>query len=165
MPSPPDHLPQSVPLTPQSVHICPVCRHGHISQMTLMDAFACDFCRHIFSVTYTSQTIQVVDSSQRLGWCWTGKSWRSLHRSDTDLTLTVWLIGAALVLLPFTLVWMASYIFPPLPGSSWAWVSTVWILSTLCVHFVMVAWLLAEHYQLPLYVSTRIRLRRLLGRE
>ncbi|MEB3359525.1 MAG: hypothetical protein VKK04_22560 [Synechococcales bacterium] len=164
-PPSPNRCGQAVPLSPQSVHICPVCRHGHISQITLMDAFACDFCRHIFSVAYTNQTVQVVDSSQPMGWLWTGKSWRPLHRSDTNLTLTIWLIGVALVVLPFALVWMANYLFPPLPGSRWAWVSTVWIISTFCTHFGMVAWLLAEHYQLPLYVSSRIRLRRLLGRD
>ena len=27
----------------QDTYICPVCRHGQIAALTLMDAFACDF--------------------------------------------------------------------------------------------------------------------------
>ncbi|MBD0269899.1 MAG: hypothetical protein ICV77_16605, partial [Cyanobacteria bacterium Co-bin8] len=43
-----------------STYLCPVCRHGQIEAMTLMDAFACNFCRHIFEVNLEQQTVQVV---------------------------------------------------------------------------------------------------------
>ncbi|MFZ4675399.1 MAG: hypothetical protein ACOYM4_06830, partial [Nodosilinea sp.] len=58
---------------------CPVCRHGQIQPMTLMDAYACSFCRHIFAVNLDQQTVHVVDKVQSMGWRWQGWRWQPLY--------------------------------------------------------------------------------------
>lgn len=145
-------------------YTCPICRHGQISALALMDAFACSFCRHIFTANLQNQSIHVVDSSQPMAWYWNGRRWQTAHREDFNLTLVIWLVGAGFILVPTALVWLSSYTFPPLPGSRWEWFPQVWLGCTFTVHFLLVAWLLVEHYQFPLYVTAKIRLRSLLER-
>jgi hypothetical protein len=146
-------------------YLCPVCRHGHISGLTLMDAFACDFCRHIFTGNLKEQTVQVVDSSQPMSWRWTGRRWQFAYQDDLNLSTLIWLIGIVVTTLPPALVWFAAYIFPPLPDSRWAWFPMAWAGCTLVIHLVMVGWLMAEHYQFPLYVSSKVWLRMTLNRQ
>jgi hypothetical protein len=140
---------------------CPVCRHGQIQPMTLMDAYACNFCRHIFDVNLDQQTVHVVDGVQSMGWRWQGWRWQPLYQGRGDLTLTLWLVGLVLVIFPAGIVAMGGYVFPPLddqPGLNW---SMAWAIATLATHSAMVSWLLAEHYQFPSYVLMKIRLQRL----
>lgn len=148
----------------QETYICPVCRHGQVAALTLMDAFACDFCRHIFTANLPEQSIHVEDSSQPMTWRWNGLHWQAANQLDMDLTIVVWLVGLALVLLPPALIWLSSHTFPPMRGSTWEWFPTAWISLTFLTHFTFVAWLLAEHYQVPFYVTYKIRLRNALGR-
>ncbi|GAB4159823.1 MAG: hypothetical protein Fur0046_39110 [Cyanobacteria bacterium J069] len=145
-------------------YTCPACRHGEITGLTLMDAFACNFCRHIFTANLSEQSVQVADSVQPMIWRWTGWNWQSAYQADPNLTTFVWLIAGMLVVLPTGIVWLSSYTFPPLPGSPWAWFPVVWVSITLSAHLLMVGWLLAEHYQFPPYISSKVRLRHLLDR-
>lgn len=153
-----------VSLSFQGSYLCPVCRHGQITGLTLMDAFACNFCRHIFTANLTEQSVQVVDSSQPMAWRWNGRRWRVAYRGD-DLHFTpiLWLMGFALVSLPPAIVGLSVYMFPPLPNSRLAWLPTVWVSCTFLLHFLMVAWLVVEYYQFPFYVSGKIRLRALFN--
>jgi len=162
---PPSALPSdSTSLNYQDSYTCPVCRHGQISAMTLMDAFACSFCRHIFTANLPTQSIQVVDSSQSMSWRWNGRKWQSVYQDAPSLTLIVWLIGTLLGVLPGSIVWLSSVLFPPLPTSTWSRFPQIWVVCTFGIHLLMVSWLLVEHYQLPLYVATRIRVLQWLGR-
>ena len=140
-------------------YTCPVCRHGQITELTLMDAFACNFCRHIFTANLREQSIHVEDSSQPMSWRWNGRNWQAANQPDVDLTVVIWLVGVALVILPPVLVGIPAYIFTPLEGSDRSWFPTFWVGLTFLTHFLFVAWLMVEHYQLPLYVSYKIRLR------
>lgn len=149
----------------QGSYSCPVCRHGQIEALTLMDAFACNFCRHIFTANLQAQLIRVEDSSQPFAWRWTGRSWQPAQQGDFNLTLVIWLVGTALVTLPPTLIWLSYHTFPPLPGGPWYWVPMVWTGLAFLTHFVLVLWLLVEHYQLPSYIALRIQLQRWLGRQ
>lgn len=151
------------PFTLTGTYPCPVCRHGQIQTLTLMDAFACDFCRHIFTPNLSEQTIQVVDSSQPMSWRWAGRRWRPVYQDDFNLTFVIWSVGIALIALPPGLVWMSSHTFPPLEGSRWSWFPSVWVGATLMTHVLLVGWLLVEHYQFPFYVATKVRLRQWLG--
>ncbi|HEY9619003.1 MAG TPA: hypothetical protein V6C78_01475 [Crinalium sp.] len=151
-------------LSYQGVYTCPICRHGQISGLTLMDAFACNFCRHIFTANLQAQSVQVVDSAQPMSWRWNGRNWQVAYRDDLNLSLVVWLVALVLVALPTGIVWLSAHTFPPLPNSPWAWFPLVWVGCTFLVHFGLVAWLMAEHYQLPFYVAGKIRLRALFGR-
>lgn len=145
-------------------YICPVCRHGQITELTLMDAFACNFCRHIFTANLTAQSVQMVDSSQPMAWRWTGWTWQSAYQQDGNLTSVLWVVGVVLVVLPAGLVWLSSHTFPPLPGSRGAWFPTVWLCCTFFTHLSLVIWLTVEYCQFPLYVAGKVRLRRLLER-
>lgn len=152
---------ESRPLTLQDHYPCPICQYGQLSEMALMDAFGCDFCRHIFSAQLPDQRVQVVDSAQAISWRWNGRRWQPLIDTNPNVTIALWLISAVLVTLPCAIVSMAVYIFPPLPDSRWLWFPSFWAITTLVVHLGMVGWLLAEYYQLPLYVTGKFWLRQL----
>ena len=125
-----------------------------------MDAFACDFCRHIFTPNLEAQTLEVVDSVQPMTWRWTGQKWRQSRQLDRDLTVLVWGLGAVLILLPPGLIGLAGYVFPPLPDSPGATVPLVWAGLTLLSHSLLAGWLVAEHYQFSAYVALKLQLRR-----
>lgn len=157
----------SAPITSQSSTLsyadsypCPVCRHGQLTGMVLMDAFACNFCRHIFTANLEQQQIRLADSAQSLFWRWNGRTWRSKHRQDVDLTFGVWFIAFILAIVPGGLVWLGYYVFPPLPDSRGAWFPLAWIGLAFLVHLAIVFWLLLEYYQVPLYLTSRIQMQR-----
>ncbi len=161
----PQSLPYGTkPLNYQDIYTCPVCRHGQLSELTLMEAFACNFCRHIFTANLREQSIRLEDSTQLFQWRWTGRDWKPMRQQDFDLTLVVWLTGLALVTLPPALIWLSYHTFPPLPDSSWQWFPLLWTTLAFVIHFLLVLWLLAEHYQFPPYVLLRIQWRRWQGR-
>jgi hypothetical protein len=129
-----------------------------------MEAYACTFCRHIFEFNLDQQVVNVVDSVQPMGWRWQGRRWQPIYQGRSDITLTLWLVGAVLVVVPTSLVALGGYVFPPLePPEGLSW-STAWAVGTLLAHATMVGWLIAEHYQFPVYVLAKIRLQRLLDR-
>lgn len=148
----------------EETYVCPVCRHGQISSLALMDAFACNFCRHIFTADLRDQSVRVEDSSQPMTWRWNGLTWQALHQVDVDLAIVIWLVGAVLVLLPPTLIWISSHTFPPIEGSGWYWFPTLWVTLAFLLHLLLVSWLLVEHYQVSFYVACKVRLQMLLGR-
>jgi|GEM_PF-222190 len=155
------------PLTLSDRYPCPICQYGQIAELTLMDAFACDFCRHIFATNLSEQTVQVVDSAQSMGWRWNGRRWQPVVAAHTGadhttVALGLWLVGILLVTLPPLIVGAAVYIFPPLPDSRWPWFPLAWLACTFAVHLGMVSWLLAEYYQLPIYVTGKFWVRQLL---
>lgn len=155
-------LPTPLSLDNPGDYLCPICRHDHITPMALMDAFACDFCRHIFEANLSQQTVHVVDSAQPMAWRWTGQRWRPLHHSNQDVTFILWVSGLMLAFVPAGLVATSAYIFPPLegsPGSSWP---AIWACSTLISHALIVGWLMMEHYQVPIYVAAKVWLRRFI---
>lgn len=151
-------------LSYQGTYICPVCRHGQITALTLMDAFSCNFCRHIFTANLQEQSLRVEDSSQPFTWRWTGRGWRPVQQDDFNLTLVIWLVGVALVTLPPALIWLSYHTFPPLSDSSWYWFPILWTALAFLVHFILVLWLLVEHYQLPTYIALKVQLKRWLER-
>lgn len=154
---PTQRLSKSTSLEPTGVYICPVCRHGQISQMVLMDAFACNFCRHILSVNFATQTIRLEDSSQGFRWQWVGQGWRSLHQRPIELTYTIVVLAILFVLMPPALVWLGYHTFPPLPDAPGQWFPLAWVGLTFLAHLALVLRLCLDLYQ-PMF----IRLRRFL---
>jgi hypothetical protein len=146
---------------------CPICRHGEIAPITLMDAYACNFCRHIFTANLMEQVLRVEDSATPMAWRWNGRAWRNVRWADgnRDLTTLVWVFCLGLMVLPPTIVWLPMQIFPPLEGSEGAWFPLFWLVMTIVAHGVMGVWLLAEHYQWGFYVISRERLGRLFAAE
>ncbi|MGF1567679.1 MAG: hypothetical protein ACFCVD_06365 [Nodosilinea sp.] len=154
--------PQPLRLDADAAYDCPICRHGQLQPMTLMDAYACNFCRHILDVNLAQQTVHVVDRIQPTGWRWQGWRWQPLHQESNDTTLALWVVGLGLTVFPAGIVALGAYMFPPLEDTAGVNWSVVWAVGTLVVHGAMVGWLLAEHYQFPPYVLAKIRLDRLL---
>lgn len=146
------------------VYTCPICRHGQLTAMTLMDAFACNFCRHIFAANLSEQSIRVVDSSQPTVWRWTGRSWQSAYYTNADVSVTLWSLGLLVVTLPPLIVWLSFYTFPPLVDSPLAWLPQAWFYLTLLSHLLIMSWLLVEHYQLSFYLVWKLQLQAMLGR-
>jgi hypothetical protein len=131
--------------------------------MVLMDAFACDFCRHIFSVNLEAQILRLEDNVQPMIWHWNGLRWRSTG-ANVDLSILVWISSVVLVMIPAGLIWLCAYIFPPLDGLRWNSFSIVWGEFVCAIHSCFALWLLAEHYQLPTYVTGKIWLERFFAR-
>lgn len=147
-------------LSYQGSYLCPVCRHGQISGLMLMDAFACNFCHHIFTANLQEQSLQVVDSSQPLVWRWNGQTWKMAHQINVELTWLIWMMGLFLILVPAGITGLMAYILPSADG--W-WFPVFWTGLTFLLHFTLVFWLLAEHHQFPLYATWKVRLRNWLG--
>jgi len=141
-------------------YTCPICRHGQISALVLMEAFACNFCHHIFTANLERQSLHTADSSQPLAWQWTGQGWRVAHQSSMDLNWAVWLMAVALVILPALLVGLTTYLFPPPESESWRF-PLIWTGLTLVLHSLLVGWMLGEYHQIPLYIGLKVRLNHL----
>lgn len=147
-------------LNHHDTYTCPVCGQGELSVITLTEAFGCSFCRHIFDVNLTSQSLHMLDSAQPMVWFWTGERWRYNRRSNAHVTAVVWSFALVIACLPALLIILSNYMFPPIDGDGVNQFSVVWTLVTLLAHAGIVSWLIAEHYQWPWYVSTKIRLSR-----
>jgi hypothetical protein len=162
-PDPPQNCDSKVTLNYQGIYPCPICRHGQISELALMDAFACNFCRHIFTADLPSQSLRVEDSSQIFSWRWLGDRWLPVRPNTTSLGWAVWLGVLLLTTLPPGLIWLSYHTFPPLPDSAWYWFPLVWAGIAFCAHAGFVLWLVAEHYQWSFYVALKVRIQRWLG--
>jgi hypothetical protein len=139
---------------------CPVCRHGQLQAMALMETFACSFCRQILEANLDQQTVHLVAGTQPMGWRWLGQRWQPLHQGRADITLALWLMGGLLMVLPAGMVALGAYMFPPLDATTGLNWTLVWALGTFLTHSTIVGWLVAEYYQFPVYVMAKIRWQR-----
>lgn len=147
------------------IYTCPVCRHGQISAMALMEeTFACNFCRHIFTANSEKQLLKMADSQLPLTWCWNGSTWKGVYREGIEPVWAYWLAGAAFVVLPPTLVGFAGYLFPPTPDSPLSWLPVFWTILTFGLHLTFIGWLVVQYYQFPIFLYLRSVSQRLLAR-
>jgi len=151
------------PLEHREIYPCPVCRHGEISALFLTEAFACNFCRHIFTCEPETGLLRVEDNAQRLTWRWDGRTWHSINQEDRDLTFVIFGVSLALILLPPMMVLSScwSLLNQGHPGI----IALGWTIVTFLIHLSLIAWMLAEHYQIPPYVFSKIYLREWLDRQ
>lgn len=154
----------SHPLNYQGVYMCPVCRHGEIAGITMMDAFGCNFCSSIFTANLEQQFLEKADSQPPLRWYWNGKNWQGGHRPGIVLGWGYWLAAFAFVMFPPSLVGLAAYIFPPVPGTLLSWLPVVWTVLTFLTHLSCLLWLMLEYYQFPFLTYVRAVQQRLLSR-
>mgnify|MGYP000438889166 CR=1 FL=1 len=137
---------------------CPVCRHGQLNNLVLMDAFACSFCRHIFTANLLQQSICLADGRQAIAWRWAKQRWQPLHHPEIDFPLGVWLLCSGLAIIPPTLIWIFHHMFPPLSSSSGDQFHLLWLGVVFSAHALIALLILAEFYQFPLYLSWKFRL-------
>jgi hypothetical protein len=141
---------------------CPVCRHGDLEGLFLVDAFSCGFCRHVFTVDSTSQYLCLEDTAQLLQWRWTGDRWVSSRSVMTqDSRLLLWGFSLALVILPTSIVGLFSYIFPPLLSEGGTSFPLLWTGLTFLSHASIVGWFCLEYYQIPVYLILKFYIQRL----
>jgi hypothetical protein len=152
------------PFTYQGTYPCPVCRLNELKAISLMEAMACDCCRHIFTADLDRQQLKIVDRQPSRIWYWTGKTWKGLHREGAEWGWISWLFAVGFVVLPTTIIGLATYIFPPEPGSPLSWFPTVWFGLTFLSHFSIIVWLVTEYYQFPVRVYLRVRFQQFFGR-
>ncbi|MEM8503298.1 MAG: hypothetical protein AAF716_09120 [Cyanobacteria bacterium P01_D01_bin.1] len=148
------------PLSYGLTYRCPACGSGEISAIAMMDVFACNFCRHMFTANLETQSVQLADTVRSRVWHWNGRRWRTAQQRDTAAAL-VWGFSAVITVVPATLIALSNYIFPPLEASNFP---LMWIELTLVAHGVIACWLLAEYHHWPWYISSRIRLKHLRER-
>ncbi|NJN37463.1 MAG: hypothetical protein HC790_00075 [Acaryochloridaceae cyanobacterium CSU_3_4] len=140
----------------QSYH-CPVCRYGQLNPLMLMDAFACSFCRHIFTANLSQQSVCLADTTQSIYWRWTGQRWQPLHHANSELTVAIWILSVGLTVIPTTLIGLIYQIFPPLEDSAGAEFPLLWLVLVFLAHLIITVWILAEFYQIPFYVAWKVR--------
>ena len=146
------------------VYPCPICLYGQISPLSLMDAMACDSCRHIFTTDIEKQQIKMADRQQPLIWRWNGKKWTEAHLEGAELGWGYWLGGITFVILPTTLLGLTVYTRPPIPGSALSWLPTVWTGLAFLLHLAIVVWLVIEFYEFPIWAYLKSRQQNLFGR-
>lgn len=139
---------------------CPLCGQGTLEQLTLMDVWGCQECRHLFEWNTNKQMLKVIDLSPTILWWWNGRFWQRGQNSFLPLTPGLVMGAIALASLPSLLLGIANYIFPPLPGSPFAWFPIVWQGLALVSHGACIGWVMAESYQFSPYLRFKIWLRR-----
>ena len=151
------------PLNYTHTYSCPVCHHGEISNLALMDAFACNFCSHIFTADLEKQVIEIADSQLPLSWRWNGRTWKRLQPEGVEIGWSYLLIALGFVLIPPSLIGISLYLFPPLPNSPLSWFPVFWIVLTFFCHLLTILWLVVEYYQFPINLYFRAIGQRLWG--
>ena len=144
-----DSRPPSTLLNYYSAYYCPVCRHGEIATLPLMEAFSCNFCCHIFTANLDKQAITIVDSQLPLTWYWTGKRWQNI-RSVQTFQWGYRFLALGFLVLPTLIVAAGAYLFPVLPDSPLGWLGWFWVGLTFISHLSCLLWLVLEYYQFPL---------------
>ena len=143
---------------------CPVCRLGQIKALPLMDAMACDSCRHIFTVALEKQRLFMADRQPTLIWCWNGRTWVGAHTEGVKLGWSYLLIAAAFVLLPPTLIGLSTYFLLKTPGTSKSWLPVVWTgLAFLC-HLAIVGSAIVGFYQFSIGTYLKVMQQHLFKR-
>ncbi|NEQ23660.1 MAG: hypothetical protein F6K28_31850 [Microcoleus sp. SIO2G3] len=152
------------PFNYQGVYPCPVCRLNQLRAMPLMDAMACDCCRHIFTADLERQMIKMPARQPPLIWLWNGRNWTGAHLEGVEWGWTYWLFAIGFVVLPTTLIGLSAYTFPPASGSRLAWLPAAWTGLTFLCHLGIVGWLVIEFYQFPVWAYLRVRRQQLFSR-
>lgn len=145
----------------QGEYSCPVCRHGKVSEMPLMEAFSCNFCQHIFTANFDKQLLKMADSQLPLTWYWNGKTWKGIHREGAEVGWSYVVFALGFIFLPTTIVGSVAYLFPVASDSWLYWLPGTWAVLTFCAHLFCVIWLVIEYYQFPIFLYIRALKRKL----
>ena len=142
-------------------YTCPVCRHGKVSEMLMMETFSCNFCQHIFTTNFEKQLLKMADSQLPLTWYWNGKTWKGIHREGVEISWSYMIVALGFILLPTSIVGSGMYLFPSSPDSWLYWLPVAWTGLTFFAHLFCVIWLIIEYYQFPIFLYVRALKRKL----
>ncbi|NEO27933.1 MAG: hypothetical protein F6K03_13875 [Kamptonema sp. SIO4C4] len=143
------------PFQETGMYPCPVCHCGEIQTLPLMEAMSCSVCQHIFTPDFEQQSLKLADSQVGLQWYWNGRRWQGKPASLLTINWEYSLAAIAFVTLPTVVMGFAAYLFPPLPGSAFAWFPLAWTVLTFIAHLSCVVYLTIEYYQFPLGLYLR----------
>lgn len=143
---------------------CPVCRCGRLQALSLMDALACDFCNHIFTVEPERQQIKLPSRQPPLVWHWNGKNWIGAHLEGVEVGWSYVVLAIAFVMLPPTLIGLTIYAIPSTPGTPLSELPYFWTGLTFLSHLGIIVWIATEFYQFPVRTYLRAMQQRLLSR-
>jgi len=149
-----------ITLNYHDVYPCPVCRHGKIAALPLMEAYACNFCQHIFTANLEQQVLKMADSQLPLTWYWNSSYWQGLPREGMEMAWFYLIMGLGFVVFPTAIVSTGAYLFPPVSGSPLSWLPFAWSILTFISHAICLLWLVIEYYQFPVNMYLRALRRR-----
>lgn len=150
---------------PSGEYPCPVCRHGKVAEMPLMETFACNFCQHIFTANFNKQLLKMADSQLPLTWYWNGRIWKGIHREGAEVGGAYIIFAIGFILIPTAIISIGAYLFPPMEGSLLSWLPLAWTVLTFAAHLLCVIWLIIEYYQFPIFLYIRALKRKLSVKE
>ena len=133
---------------------CPACRRGQLEGLFMVDAFSCGLCHHIFTVK--NRQLRLEDNVNPYRWRWDGNSWNSSQRSSRDRLAAIWIVSIAFISVPTGLIWLAHHTFPPLPGQQGVKFPVLWTALVFASHASISGFFLAEYFQFPLYITTKL---------
>lgn len=136
-------------LLDRTAYPCPVCRWGQIKPLPLMEAVACEFCQHIFTVDLETEVLRMADREPPLSWHWDGKLWTGAHLAGVEFNWFYGVAAVAFLILPTGIVGLGAYLFPPIPGSPLDWFPSLWVCLVFGSHLLILLWLVGEFYQFP----------------
>lgn len=145
----------ATPFNSHDIYPCPVCHLGKISHMPLMEAMSCDFCQQIFTVNLEKQQITMPTRQPPLIWRWNGKKWAEARLEGVELSWFYWVLAAAFVFIPTSLIGVVAYSFHPSPGTRLFWLPYLWTALTFLSHLSIMVWLFLEIYRFPVTAYLR----------
>lgn len=148
----------------QGTYPCPVCRLGQIKALPLMDAMACDSCRHIFKGYLEKQRLFLADRQPSPIWCWNGRTWVGVHAEGMKLSWGYLLIATAFVLLPPTLIGLSAYFLLETPDTSKSWLPGVWTGLTFLSHLGLIGCAVVGLYQFSIGTTLKVMRQHLFKR-
>ena len=148
----------------QGTYPCPVCRLGQIKALALMDAMACDSCRHIFNGYIEKQRLFLADRQPTQIWCWNGRTWVGAHAEGVKLGWGYLLIAAAFVLLPPTLIGLSAYFLLETTDRAESWLPGVWTGLTFLSHLGIIGCAVVGFYQFSIGITLKVMRQHLLGK-
>jgi hypothetical protein len=140
----------------QGVYPCPACRLGRIQALSLMDVMACNTCPHIFMPNLERQLLSTIDGSPPLVWHWNGRNWIGAHGKDVNLDWSYWLIAAAFVGFPPTLVGFSTYVWMRHSGHYPPLLPFIWMGLTFFLHLFLVGLSIIGFYRFSIGTYFRI---------
>ncbi|NMF56761.1 hypothetical protein [Pseudanabaena yagii] len=132
---------------------CPICRHGAIAEMPMMDSLGCNFCNHIFVIEKESnsmrQILRMADTISTLRWVWNGKGWENANEVQVYTSRWLVVVGILLVLVPTAIASLAVYLFPTEPDVPLAWFPKFWAIATFFGHLFVLLSITQDYVQFP----------------
>jgi hypothetical protein len=133
---------------------CPVCMHGTIAPMPMMESLACDFCNHIFileqSADQRQQFLKMADTISLLRWTWTGKRWENANAVQVYNSRWLSILGILLVLVPTAIASIAVSLFPTEPDVPLAWFPKFWAIATFFGHLFVLLSITRDYTEFPI---------------